>query len=77
MKKCPFCGTEYDTPFCPNGCDVPAAPYITQRQQDEQGCPFCGSNRIQVKKIEKKRLFGKKTKTKLVRFCTTCGRIFR
>lgn len=80
-KQCPFCKTEYTSPFCPNGCNIPDAPYITQRQQDKQGCPFCGSNRIQVVRetVLKRRWFHKGTKKiyKLRRICADCGRSFK
>lgn len=79
--RCPRCKTEYSTPFCPNGCNAPEAPYITQRQQDVQGCPFCGSRRIQVVQENrvKKRWFGRgeKTKRTVYRFCAECGRKFK
>jgi len=79
--RCPICGTEYSSPFCPNGCDAPAAPYITQRQQDQQSCPYCGSRRIQVTReaVRKRRLFGRgeKTRFKIRRVCAECGKHFR
>ncbi|MGI5896461.1 MAG: hypothetical protein ACOX6U_05835 [Oscillospiraceae bacterium] len=78
---CPKCGTEYTSPFCPNGCNAPEAPYITQRQQDEQGCPYCGSTRLQVvrEQYTKKSWFGRKPKikTRVLRVCADCGKRFR
>ncbi len=79
--RCPHCGTEYTSPFCPNGCNAPTAPYITQRQQDGQGCPFCGGRRIQVtyETEKKRRLFGRgvKIKRRVRRVCADCGRSFQ
>ncbi len=78
--RCPHCGIEYSSPLCPNGCNTPSAPYITQRQQDEQGCPFCGGNKIQVvfETKKKRRLFGGyRIKRKARRICADCGRSFK
>ena len=79
--RCPHCGTDYTGPFCPNGCDAPAAPYITQRQQDEQGCPVCGSRRIQVVRetVRRRRLFGRgyRIRHRVRRVCAECGARFR
>ena len=77
---CPNCGREWKSSFCPI-CNPPKAPYITQRQQDHQGCPFCGSTRIQVfrETVVKRRWFRKtpRERNRLIRKCADCGRRFR